>query len=182
MVEKAFGHAYDVPHASTITICRYSDKSLVLIRRPKGKSYAGCRDCAVAGHLMFGETPYAGAVRELHEEAIWWENDRRVPITATLVQIGPERGLVSQAAHNNEFSTIFGLTVPAGVEWHAWDSLDDGSDVELEVVRMELGELLAAFRANPEDLADGLARVLREIDLGNEYGKAILRFIETGHK
>jgi hypothetical protein len=86
--------------------------------------------------------------------------------------------LRSNDPRNRELSTVYGLSIPEGLEITAVDLDKDDTEVELDTRVMSFEELEQLYRDSPESIADGLHRVLRYAAEAAGLRSAVLHFLE----
>jgi 8-oxo-dGTP pyrophosphatase MutT (NUDIX family) len=176
VAEKEEAHAGELLHASVLILVRDSVGRLVLPRRHDRQSYPGCLDL-FGGHMQPSDAgqPRLAAEREAAEEVrLFCDGSLRVVIDPSwLVPLSAPFDLVSTAANNNEWSTLFGLRLPAGVTARAFDEVGPGDEVELTLRGLTFEEALQL----PEDgLADGLRRVIQRCRQDEQFRAAVEGF------
>jgi phosphoribosyl 1,2-cyclic phosphodiesterase len=179
-VEKSVAHTQGLLHASALLLARSGSGKLLVYERHQHQSYPGCLD-VFGGHLQpsDGGEPRRAALREAAEELrVYTRDSFQVALSEQwLVQIGKSHELESDAPRNRERSTLFGIAVPPALAVRAFDEADDGTEVALGVQALTLDELLSRYRASPDRIADGLARILARVEADPEFRAEVLTFI-----
>jgi len=141
----------------------------LVARQPPGKSQEGKIDTVVGGHFeATDECARCGFDREFKEELTFQLNDAR-PMPRDwhrIRQFGSDAEWSWEAEFNREASTVFAVICPRNAELHVTcvdDNADGTDDVCMDADWCDVNELIDRYRANREEYADGLGRVLDKL-------------------
>ncbi|MCA9071623.1 MAG: hypothetical protein KDA84_22005 [Planctomycetaceae bacterium] len=181
VAEKKEAHERSLLHASVLILVCDHTGLLQIYERHERQSYPGCLD-AFGGHMQpsDGGAPKVTAMREGTEEILLFaRGGRRLVLEESwLRQIGPDYLLESTAQTNKERSTVFFVTLPEDVILRACDETDDGEQVELITHTFSLSELEELFAKSPGRFADGLARILQQMQVNPEFRAEVATSVE----
>jgi 8-oxo-dGTP pyrophosphatase MutT (NUDIX family) len=148
--------------------------------RPAGKQDAGKID-GFGGHCRPDDfpDPLRAALREGEEELTLLSGTFPIQLSrGWFTQIGPAFGLECLDVRNRERSTLFGLSVPEGVdEVLCSDDTDSGEVNKLETRIVTWDDLLSMYRDSPVQFADGLGRILKRALDDASFDRQIREFI-----
>jgi hypothetical protein len=180
--EKSTVHSAGMLHASVLTLVRHEDGRLAVYERHNGQSYPGCLDLLASGHMEPCDfpDPLSAAAREAEEELILLKDGLRIVVDSKwITPLAASFSLVSTDPHNNERSSVFGLRLPGGVQVTGSDLTDAGDPVALIVRALTLEELLEQYNRDPSKIADGLRRVLSELEVNTQFRTRVQSFLEA---
>ena len=177
--EKAEVHERGLLHASVLILVADDAGQLVLAERHARMSYPGRLDC-FGGHMApaDGGNPHTTALREATEEIRVFDTDgHRLSIDAQwLKPLGAPYLLESHAPTNRERSTVYGIRLPPDTSVRAFDEVSPGDEVELTVHVSSL-ESLREQDGDPSAIADGLARILHQLETDASFLDEVKRFL-----
>ena len=163
-----------VLHTTTILVLIVGH-DVVLHRRSARKFTSPGKLDFLGGHVPFEVGAMAGpeavetcicrtALREAREEILAARGGAPVLIPeAALVRFTPFGALEADEPINREASTGFAIKLPASADLcvAVYDEESDGTTAELPLEVLPLDEVVRRFVADPDDFADGAARLLR---------------------
>ena len=161
--------------AVSLFVARTNKPEVLVYKRGTHQSFSGRLDIP-GGHedVCDGGSLDATARREACEELVANGN---APLEFKVELLSKPEQLVSTAPTNCEWSSLFGMRLPSGLEVRVQDEGDDGKTLFKESKFETLDSLLKQYQENPEFAADGLGRVLQLVKTDEQFRKMLSNWL-----